>query len=101
MDSTQSMLGGFARLFWMAIGPAAMAFFGYSLVVNRYGWTSGVSLTILVLLALVIGARWSDPHNSLGEPTTPDQLRNYTLLAVPLGLAFWGAVNFAASHWLS
>lgn len=104
MESTQnstSPLSGLARMFWMLVGPATLFILAYAMVTQRDGWWSTASLAFLVILPLVLLARWLDPLNAEGEPAAPDTFRRYTAFALPAGLALWGIANWVANHWLA
>lgn len=88
-----------ARLFWMLAGPATLLLLAFSLAGKKDGWFSSQSIAFLVVLAVVIAARWLDPQTSEGEPTTGAHLRMFTATAAGVGLAAWAIANILGNHW--
>lgn len=88
-----------ARVLWMMAGPAVLLLLAYTMTTSGGGWFSAASLSFLAILVAVIAARWHDPHDSEGQPTTPAGLRRYTTVAGLLGLAMWVLANAAGQPW--
>jgi hypothetical protein len=95
-SQTTSFVAIVARLIWMLAGPAALLLMAYSLLRNENGWLSSQSIAFLVVLAVVIIARWFDPQTSEGQPTTTAHLRTFTAAAAGIGLAAWAVTNVIA-----
>jgi hypothetical protein len=95
-----SPLVAFARLFWMAMGPATLFLLAGAVVRNGIGWFAPASIAYLVLLPVMIAARWLDSQNSYGDPTTPAEIQTYTAGAIFVGLGLWLVANFVGNHWL-
>jgi hypothetical protein len=73
------------------------------MILTRPGWRTGADITYLVVLAGMILGRWLEhlggaPQTSTGEPSTPADLRRYTLLTLVGGLALWLAANLFANY---
>ena len=96
-----SIIGVLSRLFWMMAGPATLLLLAYTLAENEKGWFAPSSIAFLVVLAVVVIARWLDPQTSDGEPTTPAHLRRFTVSTVGIGLVAWAVVNLLGNHWLA
>lgn len=97
---------GFARLFWMIVGPGVLLLLAFSIATRGQGWFTPVDIAFLVILPLVLAARWyefhhGDPHTATGDPATPADLRKYLVVALPLGLAVWALANLLGNHWLA
>lgn len=100
-NQSTSLIGIFARLFWMMAGPAILLLLAYTLASNEKGWLAPSSIAFLVVLAGVVIARWLDPHTSEGEPTTPAHLRKYMVSTVGMGLLAWVIANLLGNHLLA
>ena len=93
---------GFARLYWMFLGPMLLLLVAFSLV-NGGGWFSPKSLTFLGLLAFLLFCRWAEFHagdarTAEGEPATPAHLRRYVLVGMLIGAAIWVAANLTGAY---
>jgi hypothetical protein len=93
---------GFARLFWIFLGPMLLLLVAYSLVNGGGEWLSPKSLAFVGLLAFVLLCRWAEFHagnatTSEGEPATVAHLRRYTIFATLIGLAVWVAANLVGA----
>jgi hypothetical protein len=100
-NQSTSLVGIFARLFWMMVGPAILMLLAYSLTDDAKGWFAPSSITFLVVLAAVTITRWLDPRTSDGEPATRAHLRRYTVSTVGIGLVAWAIANLVGNHWLA
>lgn len=103
MASTQPTSGMviLVRLVWMLLGPAILLLLAYSLATSQKGWLAPASIAFLVVLVVVVIARWLDPNTSEGEPTTSAHLRRYTVTTIGTGLAAWAVANLLGNHWLA
>jgi hypothetical protein len=100
MEANRSSgLVALARLFWMLIGPAILFMLAGTIAGNDTGWFAPASIAFLVILPVMIAARWMDGDNSYGDPTTPAEVTTYTIGAIIVGLALWVVANFAGNHW--
>ena len=88
-----------ARMFWILIGPAFLSIAAIAIAENHKGWFAPRSIAFLVVLALVIVARWLDPDTSDGAPITSSQLQKYFILTIVLGMAGWAAANMLGDYW--
>ncbi len=96
---------GFARLYWMFVGPMLAALAAYQLARQAGGWVTPTNIAFLLLVASLPAARWLEfcggsPRTSDGDPATPADLRRYALVAPLVGLGVWLAAN-ALGHWLA
>jgi hypothetical protein len=83
----------------MFIGPAILSILGISLVEVSKGWLSPRSVVYLVLLIAVVLARWFDPLDSYGQPTTPHQRQLELAFLVILALGGWLLANALGAYW--
>jgi hypothetical protein len=101
-----SPLLGVLRVFWMVIGPAALAMLCFDLTKKGGGWMTGPDVAYLTTLALMLAARVLDFRSgnamtTYGEPLTAVGLTRYLVVAGGLGLAAWVAANVVGNHWLT
>jgi hypothetical protein len=101
LNQSTSLIELFARLFWLMIGPAILLLLAYAIAANQKGWFAPMSIGFLVVLAGMIMARRSDPHDGAGDPTTLSQLRRYTVCTIGLGIVAWVVVNLLGNYWLA
>ena len=97
-DSPTSLLATAARLFWMMIGPAILFLLGYMLFSDTAGWTNGIDIVFLAVLAATASARWIEfrngaPLTALGTTAKPADLQRHTVLLAIIGLGVWGVAN--------
>ncbi len=105
-NAATSGISTLARVFWMMLGPLALAVLGLHIVNSGSGWFTVADFVFLAFLGATILARWveyrgGDPKTGTGEPATPAHLRRYVLATVLVGLAAWTLANLAGNHWLS
>ena len=100
MDSTRppSTQSGLLRLLWMFLGPAVLAMLAFGLTYRQDAWLSVPSVAFLAILLAVIAARRVDPLDSMGEPTTPEAIRTYSIAALVIGVVVWLLANLIASE---
>jgi hypothetical protein len=99
--NSPSGLLALTRLFWMAGGPAILFLLAGTVARNGEGWFTPASIAFLIILPVMIVARWFDTDNSYGDPTTPAEIRTYTAGAIFVGLLLWIIANFLGNHWLA
>lgn len=92
-NHSNSVIGAFARLFWMFAGPAVLFLLALTIAQKEEGWFGPASIAFLVVLIGVIIARWVDFDNAYGEPTTPAEIRTFTAGAIFVGFVGWVIVN--------
>ena len=92
-----SGLAVLARIFWMMAGPAILLLSAYIAYTTGKGWLSPASITFLVVLAAVVGARCVDPQTADGEPSTTADLQRFAGKTIAAGLVVWAAANFLGS----
>ncbi|MBA4016907.1 MAG: hypothetical protein C0483_06955 [Pirellula sp.] len=101
--SAPSELAGFARMFWLLIGPAILILLGISIAHRGAGWFLPHDIAYLTILALILLARWyefrENPVTSTGEVATPDDLRKFLLGAVLLGLGLLCVLKLMGAFW--
>jgi hypothetical protein len=100
MTSAPALVG---RLFWMMIGPFALAICALSIVGRRDGWLSALDLMYFVVFGGMLLGRWiefrySRPMTAAGEPATADHLRRYTLVLSILAIGAWVAANLVGNQ---
>lgn len=101
-----SPLVGVLRVFWMVIGPAALAMLCFDLTKKGGGWMTGPDIAYLTTLALMLVARVFEFRSgsaltTYGEPLTATRLNRYLLVAGGVGLAVWAAANAVGNYWLA
>lgn len=59
-----------ARLFWMMVGPLALAGLAYAILTSREGWLTAADFAFLGVLAGMMLARWLEFRGVIpGQPT--------------------------------
>jgi hypothetical protein len=106
-DTKETTLGvAAARVFWMMAGPLVLAILAYNIAMSGGGWLIGLDVAYLVILALVLAARWLEfrtgrAQTAEGEPLTAPDLRRYMIGALVIGLTVWVGANFIGNVWLA
>jgi hypothetical protein len=100
MSSFPAFVG---RVFWMMVGPFALATLALSIAGQADGWTSPSDLLYFIVLAGMLIGRWTEfrfrlPMTASGEPATSDHLRRYVLGLGLLGLVVWVAANLIGNR---
>lgn len=95
-----------ARVYWMLLGPMALALAAFSIVKAGPGWLNPADIAYFALLAAVLAARCLEfragsPQTAEGEPATPADLRRYLIATSVIGLAIWVFLNLLANLWLA
>jgi hypothetical protein len=93
----------FGRLFWMILGPFALAISALSITGRRDGWFSPLDLGYFGALVGMLLGRWLEfrcgrPLTATGEPATVAHLRRYALALSLAGLGAWVAVNLVGNR---
>ena len=78
-----------ARMFWMLPGPALLLLSAYVAATGGGGWLSPASVTFLVILAMVVATRSSDPQPAVGAPATTADKQQFAARAITAGLIIW------------
>ena len=86
------------RVFWCFGGPVILAFLLYKIAFANDGWLTPSDLAYPIVLIATVAARWAsfragDRSNSVGEVTTIDQLRRYSIVFTTVGLLIWIVAN--------
>ena len=86
------------RLFWMFVGPFALAVSAIGIAGRRDGWLGPSDLFYFVVLAGMYLGRWTEFRSgaaltATGEPATALDLRRYAWGLGLLGLGAWVAAN--------
>lgn len=89
---------GFARIFWMFLGPMILAMIAFTIASEGGRWLTATDATFGAVLGGILLSRWAefhagDPKTAEGEPATPAHLRKYVLVVSILGVAAWAAAN--------
>lgn len=95
-----------ARLFWFALGPAALALLGYAIVSSGSGWATWLDAAFAGVACLMLAARWYElrsgqGQDSYGNPATTADFPKYARLAVPVALSWWVVANAIGNHLLN
>jgi hypothetical protein len=103
---TDSQLILIARAFWMMFGPAFLMICALVIVTSPgTGWRTLADIFYwLVLVGMLLG-RWleyqsGNARNSLGEPGTARELRNYLIWASTIGAVIWIGANIISNYLL-
>ncbi len=91
------------RVFWMMVGPFALATLALSIAGRADGWLSPSDLIYFVVMAGMLIGRWTEfryslPLTATGEPATAEHLRRYALGLGLLGLGVWVAANLIGNR---
>jgi hypothetical protein len=94
---------GFARLYWMFLGPMLLLLVAVSLVKGGGDWLSPQSLAFVGMFVFLLVCRWAEFHaggatTAEGEPATAAHLRRYLLVATLIGSVIWVAANLVAAY---
>lgn len=94
------------RIAWVFAGPVALAFIAITIASTRDGWLTTSDLAFLIVLVATVSARWigfrnGDRANTLGELTTQEQMRRYSINFSAGGIALWASANLFANTILS
>ncbi len=100
LTSFPALLG---RVYWMIVGPFALAICAICITEQHDGWLSVLDLVFWALLGAMILARWlefrhSQPLTAMGEPATIADLRRYALVLGILGVAAWITGNMVGNQ---
>jgi len=90
-----------ARVVWMLMGPLALLVLAYGIVRAGPGWRTAWDAAFLIVVALMIGARWVEQRSGTattvtGEPASPVHFRRYVRVLLPVAAAGWIAANLLA-----
>jgi hypothetical protein len=104
-SNTTHLIPVFGRLFWMMIGPLALAMTTYFIVSSGNGWTTTADFLFFVILGGMILGKWlefrgGDPQTQAGEPATAADLRRYILMVVITGPAVWTVANILGNYFV-
>jgi len=80
-----------ARVAWCFAGPVTLAFLTYKIAFSKDGWVTPSDIAFPIILASTVAARWisfrcGDRSNTIGEVTTLDELRRYSVIFISVGL---------------
>jgi hypothetical protein len=95
-----------ARLTWMMVGPLLLAFMTYSILAQGTGWVTAWDAAFLVIVLLMLGARWVDHRSGsamtvTGTPATDEHLRRYLRAAPAVAAGVWLVANIIGNHVIS
>jgi hypothetical protein len=102
-EATTSAPALLGRLYWMMVGPFALAICATRITESVPGWLGPLDVIYFLLLGGVLMGRWlefrySQPTTAMGEPATVAHLRRYTAVVSIVGLGIWVAAKLVASH---
>jgi hypothetical protein len=85
------------------IGPAILMGTTYGIVTRGSGWVSGLNVTYLITVALMVLGRWKEQRSgcatlATGEPATWDHFRRYIGVLLPLAAVVWVVANIVGNH---
>jgi hypothetical protein len=94
---------GFARLFWMMLGPLVLLLLALSIVSQGRSWLTVTDFVFLACVLLLPLARWyefraGEPRTSTGDPATERDLRRYAAGALVIGAGIWIGANVLGVH---
>ena len=92
-----------AHLLWVFVGPFALAALLLGIVRSNAGWWNGLDLAVLVVVAVMIFARWIDQRSGKamsvqGEPSTWEDFNRYVLGLPVVAAVAWLAANLIGKH---
>jgi hypothetical protein len=95
-----------AHLLWMFVGPFALGVLLLIIVRSGSGWLTGPDLGLLIVVVLMLCARWIDQRSGQattanGEPSTWADFRRYALTLPVLAGSAWVVANVIGSHFLA
>jgi hypothetical protein len=96
-ESTNAV-GMLLRLFWMVIGNMVLVMVAVSIIENRQTFLSIADILYVVLVPLLIVARYLDIKffegaTASGEPATIKHWRKYALTTASVAVAVWFAAH--------
>lgn len=91
------------RIVWCFAGPVALCFLTLKIALTTDGWIAPSDLGFPCVVIMTVAARWfcfrgGDRTNTLGEVTTIEQLRRYSMILAIGGLLVWSAANVLGNH---
>jgi len=94
---------GFARVFWMLLGPLTLVLLAMSIVSRGTSWATPADFAFLAVVALLPLARWYEfrhghAETSTGEPATAAHIGRYCFLSIAGGGAIWVISNILGVH---
>jgi hypothetical protein len=92
-----------ARLTWIIAGPVALVGITYGIVSGGTGWLTGLDAAFGVVAGLMLLGRWAEQRSGsaitlTGEPATPEQLKRYVTILIPVTAAIWVIANIVGNH---
>jgi hypothetical protein len=101
--ATTSAPALFGRLYWMMVGPFALAICAMRITQRLDGWIGPFDMIYLLLLGgmflgRLIEYRGGQPMTAAGEPATAAHLRRYFVVLSILGLGIWVAAKLATNQ---
>jgi multisubunit Na+/H+ antiporter MnhB subunit len=89
---------GFARIYWMVVGPMLLAMTAFKIASQGGGWFTSTTLVFFLVLGVLPLSRWAEfrggsPQTAEGDPATPAHLRRYVVVVFLLGVVVWIAAN--------
>ena len=102
-EAMTSAPASFGRLFWMIVGPFALAICAVGIAQRDAGWFSPSDVFYFVVLGgMLIGRRvefrYSRPTTATGDPATAVHLRRYTVWLTMLGLGIFVVAKLIANQ---
>ncbi len=92
-----------ARLTWVVFGPVALAAIAYGIVSGGTGWLTALDAAFVVVAGLMLLGRWVEQRSGsattmTGKPATPEHLKRYVTILIPLVAAVWITANLVGNH---
>jgi hypothetical protein len=94
------------HLLWMFVGPLALGFLLFSIAQSGSGWLTGLDLGLLLVVVLMLCARWIDQRSGqattvYGEPSTWATFQRYALVMPIVAGVAWIVANVIGNHLLT
>jgi len=91
------------HLLWFIIGPFVLVLLLMSIVETGSGWLTGLDLGLLIVVVLMLCARWIDQRSgqattASGGPSTWADFQRYALALPVLAGAAWIIANVIGNH---
>jgi len=95
-----------ARMTWIMVGPIVLLAVTYGIVSGGTGWLTCLDVAFGIVAGLMLVGRWAEHRSgsattSRGEPATPEHLKRYVTVLIPVMAAVWVIANLVGNHVLN